>query len=268
MRGSAKATALKRSKTFHLQAPNLFLLLGVLACGSAPVSERKPAAGFLPRTVRLGTSTYRYQVYVPPNYSRNEKWPVILFLHGAGERGTDGVRQTEVGIGPAIRRYQERFPAVVVLPQCRGNAWWADPDMEAQALKALNQTVAEFNGDPQRLYLTGVSMGGYGVWHMASRHPEKFAALVSICGGSPLREGDRFAPIAERVARTPAWVFHGADDRVVPVGESRRMVEALRAAGAGGRLRYNEYEGVGHNVWTQALREQELLPWLLAQRLA
>ena len=264
MRGSAKATALKRSKTFHLQAPNLFLLLGVLACGSAPVSERKPAAGFLPRTVRLGTSTYRYQVYVPPNYSRNEKWPVILFLHGAGERGTDGVRQTEVGIGPAIRRYQERFPAVVVLPQCRGNAWWADPDMEAQALKALNQTVAEFNGDPQRLYLTGVSMGGYGTWHLAAKYPGRFAALVPVCGGSPLAgsSAERFAAIARKVGKTPAWVFHGAADMVVPVYESRRMVEALKVVG--GNVRYTEYEGVGHNSWDRAYAEPSLVPWLLS----
>src|SRR3712207_5602494 len=139
--------------------------------------------------------------------------------------------------------------------------------MDEMGSRSVAQTLRETGADPRRVYLTGVSMGGYGVWHMASRHPGRFAALVSICGGSPLRAGDRFAPIAERVARTPAWVFHGADDRVVPVGESRQMVEALRAAGAGERLRYSEYEGVGHNVWMQALREEGLLPWLLAQRL-
>ena len=108
-------------------------------------------------------------------------------------------------------------------------------------------------------------MGGYGVWHLASQHPGRFAALVSICGGSPIRKGDRFAPLARKVGSTPAWIFHGSEDRVVPVSESRQMAEALKAVG--GDVKYSEYEGVGHNVWLNVIAEKELMPWLLSQRL-
>lgn len=107
-------------------------------------------------------------------------------------------------------------------------------------------------------------MGGYGAWHLAAAAPGKFAAIVPICGGSPRRNDDRFAPIARRVGQTPTWVFHGADGRVVPVSESRQMVAALKALN--GNVRYSEYAGVGHNVWLRVLSEPELIPWLLAQR--
>jgi predicted peptidase len=137
--------------------------------------------------------------------------------------------------------------------------------MAEMVMTALAQTLAEFDADSHRLYLTGVSMGGYGVWHLASQHPGKFAALVSICGGSPVHSGDRFSTIAQKVGTTPTWVFHGSEDKVVPVSESREMVGALKAIG--GDVLYSEYEGVGHNVWMNVLTEKELLPWLLARRL-
>lgn len=161
--------------------------------------------------------------------------------------------------------YLEKAPAIIVLPQCRRGAYWSDPEMEKYALQTLEETLKEMNGDGRRVYLVGVSMGGYGAWQLAANHKSKFAALVPICGGSPLRNGDRFAPIARGVGQTPVWVFHGADDRVVPVEESRRMVAALKEIG--GNVRYNEYAGIGHNVWMQAMAEPELFSWLLAQRL-
>jgi predicted peptidase len=108
-------------------------------------------------------------------------------------------------------------------------------------------------------------MGGFGAWHLAAAHPGKFAALVSICGGSPLTGGDRFTPVARKVGRTPVWVFHGSGDRLVPVAESRRMVEALKSV-EGSRVRYTEYEGAGHSVWLNAAAEPGLMPWLIAQR--
>ena len=131
---------------------------------------------------------------------------------------------------------------------------------------AIDQTITEFGADARRVYLAGVSMGGFGAWHFASQHPRRFAAVVSICGGSPVVSGDRFGTVARGVGRTPVWVFHGAEDRIVPVSESRRMVEALRAV-EGSRVRYSEYAGVGHNVWMNALAEPGLLPWLFEQRL-
>ncbi len=253
--------------------PPIFLL--TLA---APALARRQETGFLNRIIAVGQADYRYQVYVPAQWNKKEKWPVILFLHGAGERGDDGLVQTEVGIGAAIRRHPDRFPAVVIFPQCRKNVWWTDPAMEAQIFKALGQTLKEFKGDPQRVYLTGLSMGGYGTWAFGAKYPGKFAALVPICGGvrlpprarampgAPAEESaDPYAATAQKIGKTPVWVFHGSADRAVPVSESRSLVEALKAAG--GNVRYNEYEGVGHNSWDKAYVEPELFPWLLAPRL-
>jgi predicted peptidase len=137
--------------------------------------------------------------------------------------------------------------------------------MDKMVIHSLAQTVEEFGADENRVYLTGVSMGGYGVWHFAAVYPDKFAALLSLCGGSSFTKGDRFAPLAEKVGKTPAWLFHGADDKVVAVSESRQIVAALKANG--GNVRYNEYAEVGHNVWMNAITEKDLMSWLLAQRL-
>jgi len=244
----------------------LSALLGGLFTVAAPADAHAQQAGLLARTVRLNQDFYQYQVHVPAKHQGQEKLPVILFLHGIGQRGAGGFVPHEGAAGVLARKYLEQVPAIVVLPQCRQDRYWHDPEMERMVLAALDQTVVEFGADSQRLYLTGVSMGGYGAWHMAAQSAGKFAAVVPICGGSPLRGRDRFAPIARRVGRTPSWVFHGADDRIVPVSESRRMVEALRAV-EGSRVRYSEYAGVGHSVWLNALAEPELMSWLFAQRL-
>jgi len=257
----------------------LFMLPAALPFLALPAMGRGHATGFLNRVVTVTGVDYRYQVYVPPSWSKKQKWPVILFLHGAGERGDDGLIQTEVGIGTAIPRHQDRFPAIVVMPQCRAKVWWLDASMEAQALRALDDAMKEFKGDPARVYLTGLSMGGYATWDLGAKATGRFAALVPICGGVILpvhvtgREpgmppaeatGDPYAASAHSIGTTPVWAFHG-DDPVVPVTESRKLVEALRAAG--GNVRYTEYPGVGHNSWEEAYAEPELMPWLLAQRL-
>jgi predicted peptidase len=243
-----------------------FIFLSLLAGGifsfMSPVEARAQRSGLLPRDVKVGNKSYGYQIYMPGKMAGKEKLPVILFLHGIGQRGEGGFVK-----GPAailIRQYLERLPAIVLLPQCEKGRYWSDPEMEAMVMATLNQTVAEFNADRERLYMIGVSMGGYGAWQMAAEHQGMFAAFVTICGGSPLRTGDRFTNIARRVGQTPVWVFHGADDPVVPVSESRQMVAALKEMK--GNVRYNEYEGVGHNVWLNAMKEPELLPWLLSQR--
>jgi predicted peptidase len=242
----------------------LMMLAGMIASMTTPVTTGEGATGLLSRTVSVGNSSYSYQVYVPASLKQGAKVPVIVFLHGIGQRGEGGFVPAGGGAGMMVKSYMERMPAVVVLPQCRNGLYWHDPEMTKMVLATLDKTVAEFNGDAERSYLIGVSMGGYGAWHMASQYPGRFAAVVPICGGSPLRSGDRFSQIARRVGKTPVWVFHGAVDRVVPVSESRQMVEALKAAG--GNVRYSEYEGVGHNVWLNVAAESELLPWLLKQR--
>lgn len=259
----------KMRKVFRIRGVVPILLSNVLlALAATSACARETRAGetnLLNRRVTIGESAYDYQVFVPPGGSSNKKLPVILFLHGIGQRGEGGIVPTEGAAGALVQSYLERVPSIVVLPQCRKGVYWSDPQMEAQAIGALNQSVKEFGGDPTRMYLTGVSMGGYGAWHLAARHPGKFAALVPVCGGSPLHSADRYTAIAQKVGRTPTWVFHGSDDRVVPVTESRRMVEALKAAG--GNVHYTEYEGAGHNVWNRAYTEPDFLPWLLAQRL-
>lgn len=254
-------------------------LLLLLALAPVPgLSAQAGETGFLNRTLMLDGQRYRYQVYVPPEYDARREWPVILFLHGAGERGEDGLVQTQVGLGTAMRRFVERFPAIVVFSQARPGQVWSGATEEV-ALRALERTIREFRGDRRRVYLTGLSLGGYGTWRIAANHPELFAALVPICGGvvPPARvafpaealaevgaDSDPYGRVARRVSAIPAWVFHGVDDPLVPVEESRTMVAALRRAG--GNVRYTEYPDVGHNAWDPAYAEAGLMPWLLAQR--
>jgi predicted peptidase len=234
--------------------------------------------GFLDRTVSVSGTDYRYQVFVPAEFNKKKTWPVVLFLHGSGERGEDGLIQTDVGIGHAIRLKNSRFAFIVVMPQCRENKIWGNADMQAQALAALDASIKEFHGDRNRVYLTGLSMGGYGTWEIAAGHPGKFAALIPICSGvRPLKDmpelfvgvdpkaADPYAEIARRVAGTPIWMFHGDADQSVPVTEARHLAEALTTANA--KFKYTEYPGVGHNSWDNAYAEPELFPWMLAQTL-
>jgi predicted peptidase len=257
----------------------LFVLTLVLA---SPTLAKKPDTGFLDRTLSLQNSTYKYQVFLPENWSPKLKWPIILFLHGAGERGSDGLIQTQVGIGTAVRKDRSRFPAIIVMPQCKTDSWWSEPAMEEIALAALAAASKEFKGDPKRTYLTGLSMGGYGSWALAVKYPNKFAAIVPICGGIVLPEHLRqqhpelekiaytedprsYADVAAKVGKTPIWIFHGGDDPVVPVTGSRKLNEAIKAAG--GNVRYSEYPGVGHNSWDNAYADPELMTWLLSKSL-
>jgi predicted peptidase len=251
------------------------LIFSVIAVSLLAVTAeaKKVQTGFLDRTVAVAGTDYKYQVFVPDNWTDKQKWPVILFLHGAGERGDDGLIQTEVGIGTAIRRYRSRVPAIVVMPQCRKDVWWASDAMGDVAMAALAQAQKEFHGDPQRVYLTGLSMGGYGTWYLAGKYPGKFAAIAPICGGILMpdvarkQSPDATKPYEEAAAKvgknTPTWIFHGGDDPVVPPSESQRMAAAMKTLG--GEVRYTEYPGVGHNSWEKAYAEQELFTWMLSK---
>ncbi len=255
------------------------LLTGAAFSREGPEGSAEPGR-FLSRTTEVEGRSHRWQVFVPGRVLSGEETnpPVVLFLHGAGERGVDGERQTSIGL-PAVLREQPDFPALVVLPQSPRDAWWGSPEIEALAMGALEAAVAEFGGDPDRTYLTGLSLGGYGTWAFAYRYPERFAALVPVCGGvsavrtrlpvpdwhpAAVRPEDPWAETARVVAGIPVWIFHGAEDRRVPADESRRMAEALEAAGAAPR--YTEYPGVAHDSWVPAYREQGLYEWLFTQR--
>jgi predicted peptidase len=227
--------------------------------------------GFLNRTIEVEGVSYRYQVYVPAEYTRARRWPVILFLHGSGERGRDGILQTSVGLGEGIRRHAERWPAIVVFPQAPPEHRWHGK-IAHLALATLDRTIREFKTDPDRVYLAGLSAGGNGVWNLAYRTPERFAALVAICGWVqptperpeailPPDSGPPYPVVARRIRALPVWIWHGDADSVVPVEESRRMAAALRAAGA--EVLYTELPGVGHESWIQAFDSSELAEWLL-----
>lgn len=251
------------------------LLLGftLVACRTMPLPS---PTGFLDRQLTADGVTWPYTVYVPRGWTPSRSWPVILFLHGAGERGTDGLLATAIGLGNAIRFHPERIPAVVVFPQVPPDQRWLGAPADV-AMAALDRSIEEFSGDRERVYLTGLSMGGYGTWHLALAHPARFAALVPVCGGivpagsatsvrqSPLTAGaaDPYAFTANALRHIPAWIFHGADDTVVLPSESRKMHEALLAAG--GDVRYTEYPGVGHGSWERAYDEEALWAWLFAQ---
>jgi predicted peptidase len=199
---------------------------------------------------------YKYAVYIPDEYTPERKWPAVLFLHGAGERGDDGKLQATVGIGPAIQEKPERFGCIVVMPQMRAGQKW-EGVMADLALHALDATLVQYNIDRDRIVLTGLSLGGYGTWLIGARHPERFSALVPVCGGGSPED-------AEVLAHVPIWCFHGDADPVVPVERSREMVAAVRVAG--GNVRYTELPGVAHNSWDLAYGDAELIAWMLAQR--
>jgi predicted peptidase len=261
-------------------AQNMRASTGVLALAVVLASARLAAGavetGFLDRAVTVAGGTYRYQVYVPAAYSTAEAWPVILFLHGSGECGSDGLAPTVIGIGPAIRRLPARYPAIVVFPQAPADSSWAGMPGE-MALAALDRTLAEFHADSTRVYLVGLSMGGNGAWHLAYRHPERFAALAVICGyvtppatlpnresAVPAEDGEPLVALARRLGRLPIWIFHGEVDSVVPVDASRRAAQALERAG--GDVRYSEFLGVDHGVWDAVFSSPSFTEWLLAQR--
>jgi predicted peptidase len=206
-----------------------------------------------------------YRVYEPGTTTVSR--PVILFLHGAGESGADGLAQTTVGLGPAIVREPERFPALVVFPQASRGYGWSGFNLAA-AVAALDAVEAEYETDRERVYVTGISMGGYGAWTAALQAPDRFAAIVPVCGGLDVRNAGVAGvdAAAQRLAGIPQWVFHGEADDIIPVAESRAMVRALRAAGA--EVLYTEYAGVRHNSWDRAYAEPELLPWMLRHSLA
>lgn len=218
-----------------------------------------------------------YVVYLPRDYDPSRAWPVILSLHGSGERGTEPQRATQIGVAGAIRHDPVLVPSIVVFPIAPEESRWLDAPAES-AMRALDRTIDEFHVDRRRVYVTGLSMGGYGAIHLALAHPDRFAAMVVVCGGllphpattavlqSPLTAGgdDPYVVAAQALKQIPIWLFHGADDPVIPADESRRLAEALRSAGAD--VHYTEYPATGHNSWDKAYADRAMWTWLFAQR--
>jgi len=193
-----------------------------------------------------------YLLYLPKEYKEeNKKFPLMLFLHGAGERGDDLKKVTIHGPAKLIKQGKE-FPFIIVSPQCPENQWW---DIDALNV-LLNDIVKRFNVNEDRIYLTGLSMGGYGTWALALKYPHRFAAIAPICGaGNPV--------LARTIKRLPTWVFHGANDQVVPIKHSQDMVDALKEVG--GNVKFTIYPEAGHDSWTETYNNPELYEWFLKQ---
>jgi predicted peptidase len=196
-----------------------------------------------------------YLLHVPDGDPPASGWPLVLFLHGSGERGRDADLLRLQGLP---KRLEEglAFPALVVSPQCPDGDVW--PQHFPALLDLLDAVAARHGADPDRVVATGLSLGGAGTVHLVAAHPERFAGLVPICGPWTWY----YANAA--MARLPLWVFHGSADQVVSVADSRRLVARVRELG--GAPRYTEYPGVGHDAWTPAYADPEVLDWLLAQR--
>lgn len=256
----------------RIRNPAIVLAVAILAgaLGAAPVFARGDKApeptGFIDMTTKVGKETQPCVVYVPREYTPRKKWPLVVFLHGAGERGDDGLKQTQVGLGSAIRKHPERFPCLVLMPQCPTRQFWSSsprndgtlrPNAEGHITDAIAQILDHYNVDENRVSLTGLSMGGFGTFAYGAKHTDVFSAFMPVCGGGNPDD-------AKVLAAVPLWLFHGADDSVVPVARSRTMVEALRAVDAD--VHFTEYPDTDHNSWDKAYGEKDAIRWLLHQK--
>lgn len=198
-----------------------------------------------------------YLLHLPKGYEEqtSTKWPLILFLHGAGERGDD-IDLVKVHGIPMIAEQDPSFPFIGVSPQCPKDSFW---QIEQDALMALlDEIIATYNVDPDRIYLTGLSMGGYGTWQLAAEYPQRFAAIAPICGGgNPER--------ANELTGIPVWVFHGAKDSVVPLAESEQMVNALSEQSED--VKFTVYPDLDHDSWSITYSNPELYDWFLSHSL-
>ncbi len=214
--------------------------------------------GFVNAVYKDDAGEHRYVVFVPLDYNPAKKYPVILFLHGAGERGNDGLKQTQVGLGPIIKQQEKTFPFIAVFPQAENmkerllEGWLADSSDGKRALQILNQVLQKYSTNSNQQILTGWSMGGYGAWSMAAAFPNRWSAVVPLSGGGKTES-------AAQLKDVPLWAFHGAKDRVVLPEESQRMIDAVKKAG--GEPRFTLVPDAGHDVWKVAY-SQPLFDWM------
>jgi predicted peptidase len=236
------------------------LLLASLICsGCNSLPENGPVAGHhaenLSQTVQV-KAELDYLLYIPEKLPASEKkWPLMLFLHGAGERGSD-LELVKRNGPPMLVAQGKEFPFIIASPQCPKNISWSNPEKIIALNALIDELVAHYPVDESRIYLTGLSMGGFGTWSLAATYPERFAAIAPICGG-----GNRME--ARRLVDMPTWVFHGAQDKVIPIDQSEKMVEALKKKGSS-NVKFTVYPETGHNSWVEAYNNPELYEWFLA----
>ena len=193
-----------------------------------------------------------YWIYLPQDYDKQEKVPLLLFLHGAGERGND-LNKVKVHGPPKLIAAGKNFPFIVASPQCPDGRWWETHELVA----LIDSLESQYKIDPDRIYVTGLSMGGFGTWGLAARIPNRLAAIAPICGGGN-------TVTARSIAKLPTWAFHGAKDTVVPLSLSQDMVDAMKKNG--GEPKLTVYPEAGHDSWTETYNNPEFYEWLLAQK--
>ena len=217
-----------------------------------------------------------YRLLAPIGVEAGKQYPLVLFLHGAGERGNDNQKQlVHAAVDFAHPKRMKRFPAFVVFPQCPSEQRWVEsawdlpsgrgefdpaPSKPMKAtLELVDKLIDELPVDPRRVYVAGLSMGGQGAWFAAASKPHRFAAMLEVCGGGDPTWATSYRGI-------PIWALHGQKDNVVPISRAREMVVALTEVGHSPELRYTEYPGVGHNSWDQTFKRDDVFEWLFAQR--
>ncbi len=231
-----------------------FFRMENIGMGSNPIQSGGQHSHVFEKTVTK-TVSCRYLLYLPGDYGKQGRlWPMILFLHGAGERGDDLELVKKHGPPKLIDQGRD-FPFIIVSPQCPDGDWW--PEKTDTLITLLDEIVADYHVDHERIYLTGLSMGGYGTWALAWRYPQRFAAIAPICGG-----GYRF--MADRLKDVPIWAFHGAKDNIVPLSESEAIVNAVN--GNGGNAILTVYPDAYHDSWTKTYDNTELYDWFLKHR--
>lgn len=229
---------------------------------NGPANSRKLAERFESRIyVNDQRDTLQYLLLKPIDYDSTKKYPIVTCLHGGPTRIAENVEVTEPAPTLSEPDNRKKYPAFIFVPQAGPGVLWGGipgiPSAEAILSEAMTALEAEFNIDENRRYITGASGGGYGTWHFICKYPDRFAAAMPICGaGDPT--------LAKAVVNVPVWAFHGSVDRNVSVTGSRSMIEAIRSAG--GNPRYNEFPGVGHNVWPEVAKTEGVLDWMFSQR--
>ena len=217
-----------------------------------PPAESSQLEKFFEKEITV-TAAYKYLLALPEGYDTGtQRWPLILFLHGAGESGKVLAKVKVHGPPKMIEEKTRDYPCIVVSPQSPGRGW--NPDYLGALLDHLCET---YRVDPERIYLTGLSMGGYGTWMLAAAQPDRFAAIVPICGGGNPDD-------AENLKGLPIWVFHGAQDKIVKLENSEKMVDALKAVGSD--VKFTVYPEAGHDSWTETYANPELYTWLFAHK--
>lgn len=237
----------------------ILFVIGLLA-GDSRSAQAVSVDDFVARWYTNAQGVLPYRLFIPTNYPSTQPSPLVLFLHGAGERGSDNSYQLVGQTGCLVfasETNQLKHPSFMVAPQCPDGYGWTDSSIRLRVLGLINALASEFNVDTNRLYITGLSMGGYGSWDYIAQYPGKYAAAVPMSGGGN-------TSLAAKMTQIPIWNFHAADDGTVDVSNSRTIISAVRRAG--GNLIYTEYAAGGHVIWTPAYQTPVLMDWVYAQR--